>query len=190
MRKYLRLPPKIINLNREKSIIRSLSRRSAKTPMIQRRPRLIKDGIEIPFGIRALESGIEVDGVWISRTDPPHDTSASRHAFANSVSEHLPNQSVAHACRRYPIKSGTAISRPVSDPIVDFSSPSAGQTISHSSSQDVSIAALTTSEMSQTAALRYPPHSYLRYENGKHFRRSRGSDSSETPSRPVSSHGM
>ena len=26
---------------------------------------------EIPFGIRAIQSGIEVDGVWISRTNTP-----------------------------------------------------------------------------------------------------------------------
>ncbi|KAF2706583.1 hypothetical protein K504DRAFT_385503 [Pleomassaria siparia CBS 279.74] len=34
-----------------------------------------KDGI--PFGIRAIESGIEVDGVWISRSNTPVGSSAS-----------------------------------------------------------------------------------------------------------------
>ncbi|KAK4987624.1 hypothetical protein LTR50_004467 [Elasticomyces elasticus] len=33
-----------------------------------------KEG-EIPFGIRAIESGIEVDGVWISRTNTPAPSS-------------------------------------------------------------------------------------------------------------------
>lgn len=32
---------------------------------------------EIPFGIRAIESGIEVDGVWISRNNTPVPSSAS-----------------------------------------------------------------------------------------------------------------
>jgi len=32
---------------------------------------------EIPFGIRAIESGIEVDGVWISRSNTPVGSSAS-----------------------------------------------------------------------------------------------------------------
>ena len=32
---------------------------------------------EIPFGIRAIESGIEVDGVWISRSNTPVPSSAS-----------------------------------------------------------------------------------------------------------------
>ncbi|KAF2653914.1 hypothetical protein K491DRAFT_680147 [Lophiostoma macrostomum CBS 122681] len=32
---------------------------------------------EIPFGIRAIESGIEVDGVWISRTNTPVGSSRS-----------------------------------------------------------------------------------------------------------------
>ncbi|KAL9604523.1 MAG: hypothetical protein Q9219_000488 [cf. Caloplaca sp. 3 TL-2023] len=30
-----------------------------------------KNGNDIPFGIRAIESGIEVDGVWISRSNTP-----------------------------------------------------------------------------------------------------------------------
>ena len=33
---------------------------------------------EVPFGIRAIESGIEVDGVWISRSNTPaHSTPGS-----------------------------------------------------------------------------------------------------------------
>jgi hypothetical protein len=32
---------------------------------------------EIPFGVRAIESGIEVDGVWISRTNTPVGSSRS-----------------------------------------------------------------------------------------------------------------
>jgi hypothetical protein len=36
---------------------------------------------EIPFGIRAIQSGIEIDGVWISRTNTPAGSSR------NSISE-------------------------------------------------------------------------------------------------------
>ena len=32
---------------------------------------------EIPFGIRAIERGLEVDGVWISRTNTPVGSSRS-----------------------------------------------------------------------------------------------------------------
>ena len=32
---------------------------------------------EIPFGIRAIESGIEIDGVWISRSNTPVGSSRS-----------------------------------------------------------------------------------------------------------------
>jgi hypothetical protein len=32
---------------------------------------------EIPFGVRAIESGIEVDGVWISRSNTPVGSSRS-----------------------------------------------------------------------------------------------------------------
>jgi hypothetical protein len=40
---------------------------------------------EIPFGIRAIQSGIEVDGVWISRTNTPVGSSR-----ASIMSEKLP----------------------------------------------------------------------------------------------------
>jgi hypothetical protein len=40
---------------------------------------------EIPFGIRAIQSGIEVDGVWISRTNTPVGSSR-----ASIMSEQLP----------------------------------------------------------------------------------------------------
>jgi hypothetical protein len=36
---------------------------------------------EIPFGIRALERGLEVDGVWISRTNTP--AGSSRNSIIN-----------------------------------------------------------------------------------------------------------
>jgi hypothetical protein len=39
-------------------------------------------GDEVPFGIRALESGIEVDGVWISRSNTP--VGSSRSSIADS----------------------------------------------------------------------------------------------------------
>lgn len=41
-------------------------------------------GEDIPFGIRAIESGIEVDGVWISRSNTPVGSSRSSVTEANS----------------------------------------------------------------------------------------------------------
>lgn len=44
---------------------------------------------DIPFGIRALESGIEVEGVWISRSNTPEistrETSATVSLWDGSV---------------------------------------------------------------------------------------------------------
>jgi hypothetical protein len=44
---------------------------------------------EIPFGIRAIQSGIEVDGVWISRTNTPAGSSR------NSISDLPPSYSTS-----------------------------------------------------------------------------------------------
>ncbi|KAF2471945.1 uncharacterized protein BDR25DRAFT_221724 [Lindgomyces ingoldianus] len=50
--------------------------KKTQTPeMLEAQPQDPKD--DIPFGIRAIESGIEVDGVWISRSNTPVGSSAS-----------------------------------------------------------------------------------------------------------------
>ena len=44
---------------------------------IQQRPSVrARKGREIPFGVRAIESGIEVDGVWISRSNTPNESTS------------------------------------------------------------------------------------------------------------------
>ena len=44
----------------------TLTQQMQHTPSVRRR-----QGQEIPFGVRALEKGVEVDGVWISRSNTP-----------------------------------------------------------------------------------------------------------------------
>ncbi|KAF1814309.1 hypothetical protein P152DRAFT_266990 [Eremomyces bilateralis CBS 781.70] len=48
---------------------------------------------EVPFGVRALEKGIEVDGVWISRTNTPNSSApgSPRISFAKGSPVLLPN---------------------------------------------------------------------------------------------------
>lgn len=45
---------------------------------------------DVPFGIRAIESGIEVDGVWISRSNTPVGSSRSS---INNIKLSLPSSS-------------------------------------------------------------------------------------------------
>lgn len=49
-------------------------------------------GNDIPFGVRAIESGIEVDGVWISRTNTPAPSSPRSQAPAPIAVASTPNQ--------------------------------------------------------------------------------------------------
>ena len=41
-----------------------------------------KKGNDVPFGVRAIESGIEVDGVWISRSNTPANSSPGSPALS------------------------------------------------------------------------------------------------------------
>ncbi|KAL8689982.1 MAG: hypothetical protein Q9218_004467 [Villophora microphyllina] len=58
-----------------------------KEESLQRQPSAVrrkKQGNDIPFGVRAIESGIEVDGVWISRSNTPaNSTPGSPSLLAN-----------------------------------------------------------------------------------------------------------
>lgn len=45
-----------------------------------------RKGPEVPFGIRAIESGIEVDGVWISRSNTPAQSLPATPAPASPAS--------------------------------------------------------------------------------------------------------
>ena len=65
---------------------------------------------EIPFGIRAIQSGIEVDGVWISRTNTP--VGSSRASINNSQLE-LP-QPVVHSSSRNSSRAPSSFDRAVS----------------------------------------------------------------------------
>ncbi|KAK4547448.1 hypothetical protein LTR36_001104 [Oleoguttula mirabilis] len=49
----------------------------------RRRPTNTEKGDDIPFGVRALESGIEVEGVWVSRPTTPE--AGSRQSSAGSL---------------------------------------------------------------------------------------------------------
>ncbi|KAF2743118.1 hypothetical protein M011DRAFT_497116 [Sporormia fimetaria CBS 119925] len=52
--------------------------KQAQTPeMMEAQPISEEEKEDIPFGIRAIESGIEVDGVWISRSNTPVGSSRS-----------------------------------------------------------------------------------------------------------------
>ena len=62
----------------------TLNQQMQHTPSVRRR-----QGQEIPFGVRALERGIEVDGVWISRSNTPaNSVPGSPEIFANAKAAH------------------------------------------------------------------------------------------------------
>lgn len=146
---------------REKSIIRSLSAKKKNAPKRQKskryEPRVIEDG-EVPFGIRALESGIEVEGVWDSRANTP---AGSRESSLNNI--------------RAP-RSGSAIDVSRLERQLPFTpdriSPSVSATSSQAFARATSAETLPSLPPSPVLAAtstrgRYPPHSYARY-NGSH----------------------
>ncbi|KAF2722694.1 hypothetical protein K431DRAFT_221640 [Polychaeton citri CBS 116435] len=55
----------------------------------RRPPGTRKEG-DVPFGVRAIESGIEVEGVWISRNNSPEPTSSREASRTSSIFEIVP----------------------------------------------------------------------------------------------------
>lgn len=72
---------------------------------IEQRPSVrARKGREVPFGVRAIESGVEVDGVWISRSNTPN-ASATGSPAPSIMLEH---DSAKHA--QYPQRAPMASS--------------------------------------------------------------------------------
>ncbi|KAL8929930.1 MAG: hypothetical protein Q9208_001074 [Pyrenodesmia sp. 3 TL-2023] len=61
------------------------------TPSMGRR----KKGNDVPFGVRAIESGIEVDGVWISRSNTPANSTPGSPALLANQSSATPTPAAA-----------------------------------------------------------------------------------------------
>jgi len=155
VRKYTAIEKLVdkVNVVREKSIIRSLSTRRKDAPKRQTssryRPR-DDTGSDVPFGIKALESGVEVEGVWDSRPN------SRRSSFA-----HVPKQNSVVDLGL--VEAGLQ---------TDESKGSLGASTIASGQYDRTV----LSEKSDGNAVgseyqaenlsrgRYPPHSYARYE--------------------------
>jgi len=79
--------------------IQILKEKEAEAAQIEHRPsvqRRRREQVTIPFGIRALESGIEVDGVWISPRNSPASSAPSSPVLAASMIDGPePRQSVS-----------------------------------------------------------------------------------------------
>jgi hypothetical protein len=141
--------------------------------MVQKR-RLMDDGPSIPFGIRAIESGIEVDGVWISRNNTPAGSIREPSSSSLSAYRAIPQQSrqgsltdvgmtlTNNGTETSPVASSSR-SRELSQTLSMDRSTSAGSIGSNPPSSPEPVA---------SASRRYPPHSYQRYEgsSSKHFR--------------------
>ncbi|RMZ13932.1 hypothetical protein D0864_00316 [Hortaea werneckii] len=147
---------------KEQSLARQMSQRRSKPYGTS------KD--EIPFGIRALESGIEVDGVWVSRPNTPE--SHSGQSSATSVGLKQPNQTSFDydlEKQRYPMsdrplaKSTLASARRESS--TSDRANSTEQKFSKQSSRDSS-PDVTIQKPPRT---RHPPCSYSSYRDSSAF---------------------
>lgn len=141
--------------------------------MRETRKRTDKRGNDVPFGIRAIESGIEVEGVWISRSNTP---ASSRDVSDSSLLAHLPRHHSAVdlsslEAQTEPATSSTGGSRPTS--------MSMSQDLTFSTISDPSRPP-SPEPTANPMRSRYPPHSYSRY-HGKYAPRPRRT--SRTPPR-------
>ncbi|KXT06412.1 hypothetical protein AC578_6064 [Pseudocercospora eumusae] len=67
---------------KEQAVARQMSQRQKPDP---------SHSAHVPFGIRAIESGIEVDGVWISRSNTP-EPPTTRDTNKSSLWDHVPRR--------------------------------------------------------------------------------------------------
>ncbi|RMY00090.1 hypothetical protein D0867_11867, partial [Hortaea werneckii] len=143
---------------KEQSLARQMSQRRSKPYGTSKE--------EIPFGIRALESGIEVNGVWVSRPNTPE--SHSRESSATSVGLKQPNRTSfdydvekqQHRISDRPSAKSTSPSARRWSSTSDRAN-SAEQRWSKQSSRDLS----PDVTIQKPPRSRHPPCSYSRYSN-------------------------
>lgn len=107
-----------------------------KEEAIQRHPSVVrrKKGNDIPFGVRAIESGIEVDGVWISRSNTPANSNPNSNPASPDLSAN--NESAAQtAPHSSPFDRTSAVSNvsrlEIPQPAHGYSRPNARSTNSY-----------------------------------------------------------
>lgn len=167
--------------------------KSAKEAMVQKR-RLMDDGPNIPFGIRAIESGIEVDGVWISRNNTPAASIREPSSSSMSAYRPIPQQSRQGSLTDIGMtltNNGTETSPFNGSVASSLREPS--QTLSMDRSTSIgSIGSNPPSSPEPVASTsrRYPPHSYQRYEgsSAKHFRNAHTLETRVPTGMPTSTH--
>jgi len=156
VRKYTALEKlaRRVSIVREKSIIRSLSTRRKGDPKRQNSSRYKpqeRTGPDVPFGIKALESGVEVEGVWDSR---PNSRRSSFAHGQNSRNSHVIDMGMVEAGLLSEDSKGSLM---------------ASTTASHQFEKSVSADRLASEPPSPdmhpaVANRKYPPHAFMRYE--------------------------
>ena len=151
-----------VHVMREKSIIRSLSTKGKRTPRRQGSSRYKPQDMtssDVPFGVKALESGVEVEGVWDSRPNSRRSSMANIHLPRHSsvidlgrIEAQLPSESF-----RGSLVASTTASQ-------QFDKAVSAEHLPHAS---------TSQEIPPTnpSRSRYPPHSYMRYDGAQGHKR-------------------
>ncbi|KAK5120522.1 hypothetical protein LTR85_006177 [Meristemomyces frigidus] len=152
---------------REQALHRQMSQR--------RRPASNEKGDDIPFGVRALESGIEVEGVWVSRPTTPEAGSWQSSAGSLVLQQFQRKRSaevdlerdLAHHLDRAASNSTTASARRGTSGF-DRASSAERPPSSHASRDSSPDAVITKPPRS-----RHPPCSYTKYSSSPYmYRRS------------------
>ena len=126
---------------------------------------------EVPFGIRAIESGIEVEGVWISRGNTPELPDSKQTPAASSFSDNVPKKEVSLDREQQASRSKTT-----SDSTLTAVQPT--RTSSDRAGLAKKVPSTSTSRDSSPGApitkpprTKYPPVSYSRYSGNPYLLR-------------------
>ena len=121
---------------------------------------------DVPFGIRAIESGIEVEGVWISRGNTPEPV--SRESSASSLWEHVPRKDYGIDLEKQdPSKyhDRTALHPPAATRRSDRSSFDRAVSAEKLPSSHISREPSPDAAVTKPPRSRHPPLSYTRYSS-------------------------
>ncbi|KAK1915352.1 hypothetical protein P3342_003161 [Pyrenophora teres f. teres] len=113
---------------------------------------------EIPFGIRAIQSGIEVDGVWISRTNTPVGSSR-----ASLYSEKIPRGVLNNSQLELPQPVAQGSSRNSSVAPSSFDRAVSAEPLSNHQSRSSSCCSWSSTSPGGSTMQQLPPHRFAHY---------------------------
>ena len=124
-------------------------------PMVEEFARQRRGRQDIPFGVRAIESGIEVEGVWISRNNSPASSAPASPLLSPQVKGKSPSRVSEPVALQIPEQAQRRSGSPSGSSVGSFERATSAERLDSLSALDLPSTSRPTYQPRQPSALRF-----------------------------------